>query len=184
MKKNEYILIAGLILLGVASRTILHLGTNVEFVTAIGISAGYYLKSNKLSILTVFIIMLITDLIIGNSNIFLFTWSAFLIAPLLSNSLRRYLDRLSDLSYFNRILYIQATGIVFTLFFYLWTNLGVVLIANYYPHNFAGILESYINGLPFMRPQLYSNLLIVPALFVAIDLYFSYYKHQLKVNKA
>jgi hypothetical protein len=61
---------------------------------------------------------------------------------------------------------VQMTGmgVGATMFFFFWTNAGVWLLGDgiWYPHTPAGLLQSYINGLPFLRPQLLGNLITVP----------------------
>lgn len=159
MKHIDMVLMFVLISIGIVTRTIFHIGPNVEFVTACSLTAGWFLQEKKFSWVVPFGIMVITDFLIGNSIIFIFTWSAFLCAPLFS----RYINA--------RHLYISATdaGICFTLFFFLWTNFGVVVTSNMYPKTIQGLGLSYVNGLPFLFNQLIGNMVIVPALFFVVS---------------
>ena len=71
-----------LFLLAFGERVFFDLGPNIELVTiALGLAATYLNKKNSL-VLSLFIVML-SDLIIGNSMIFLFTWTGFLIPAII-----------------------------------------------------------------------------------------------------
>lgn len=158
-RKWDNSLIIAYIVLIVLTRTVIHIAPNVEFVTAASIAAGYFFYNKKLAYLVPLIGLVLTDMMIGNTMILLFTWSAYLIAPLAGQILRKSrfkkLDQTSGL----------FTGIGFTLFFFLWTNLGVVLTTNMYTKDLPGLLFSYYSALPFLIPQLIGNVIFVPILF-------------------
>ena len=80
--KNDIIILLSFIILGVLSRTIFHIAPNLEFITAFSLSAAYFMANKRLSLAVPLFVMFFSDLIIGNSNIFLFTWSAFLVIAL------------------------------------------------------------------------------------------------------
>lgn len=156
------------IIVGILSRTIFHIAPNVEFVTGLSIAAGYFFKNKKLSFIVPLCIMAITDFIIGNNIIFLFTWSAFLTAPLFKyivSVVKETFDGRSE--YFKLFISSEVAGILFTFFFFLWTNFGVVVTSDMYPKNIVGVIQSYIMGLPFLANQLLGNLIIVPFIFVS-----------------
>src|SRR3989338_9794842 len=75
-----------LVTLGVLFRTVWHLGPNVEFVTSATLLAGAYL-GKKWAFIVPVSIMAISDLTLGNTNIFMFTWSAYLIIGLTGHQL-------------------------------------------------------------------------------------------------
>ncbi len=164
-KFNKLIAAFFLILLGILFRTVWHLGPNVEFVTASTLLAGSYLGFGW-AIGIPLAIMLVTDLIIGNTNIFLFTWSGYLVIG--------YLSHLSNLSHFKRgekILRAAGLGIIASFWFYLWTNFGVWLLDNWgmYPKTIAGLMSAYILGLPFLKYNLIGNLVLVPFSFILFE---------------
>lgn len=152
MKK---IFIYSLFVLAFLERTIFDLGPNFELVTLAMVMVSFYLDRKLALILTV-ILMISSDLIIGNTNIYLFTWSGFLI-PILFIGLFKNLK-------LNKIFSGTLAGISSNIFFFLWTNFGVWALDSWgmYPKTFAGLLHSYINGLPFLKYQLISTLLFVP----------------------
>lgn len=154
-----------LVVLGIAFRTIWHPGDNIEFVTTTALLAGAYLGW-KWSIAVPLTIMVITDLIIGNTNIFVFTWSGYLFISYLG-----YLSHLSDLKKEKKILKATGVGIIASLWFYLWTNFGVWLLDSWgmYPKTLAGLVDAYFYGLPFLKLNLIGNLFFVPLSFFIVE---------------
>jgi hypothetical protein len=111
--------------------------------------------------------LIISDLILGNTNIFIFTWSGFLI-PSYFASIYLNKPKQSSIKLVGKsTIYGLWTGI----FFFLWTNFGVWLLDSWgmYTNDLAGLTQSYINALPFLRMQILSNLVIIPAGFTTIE---------------
>lgn len=163
---RKFLIATLLIVLGVAGRTVFHIAPNVEVITLASFLAATYL-GRKYAILIPFAIMVITDTIIGNTNIFIFTWSAWIMIGLFGLILRR----------FKGVKLIgAATGIgIFTsVFFYLYTNFGVWLLDSWgmYSRDFSGLIHCYIMGLPFLRLNLIGNLVFVPVGFSLVELVF------------
>jgi len=162
MKKN-ILFIAITVILGVLSRTVFHLAPNLEFVTALTLAGTFFIKDLKLRFILPLLIMIVSDMIIGNTNIFLFTWSGFMILPVIQMILKKFSKSKND--FLSGLFLTSASGIVGTVVFYLWTNLGVVLLTNMYTNNLTGLMSSYINALPFLRIQLAGNLMLVPMVY-------------------
>lgn len=167
--KNEFkriIAAAFLIALGVVGRTIFHIAPNVEVVTLASLLAATYL-GRKYAVLVPFAIMVITDTMIGNTNIFIFTWSAWIMIGLSGLILRR-------LKGAKLVGAATGMGIFASVFFYLYTNFGVWLLDSWgmYSRDFSGLIHCYIMGLPFLRLNLISNLVFIPAGFSLTELIF------------
>jgi hypothetical protein len=165
MTKREIILIIALIAIGALTRTVVHVVPNLEFVTAISIVAGFNFHSSSKRLLALIVplaTMVITDAVIGNTSILLFTWSAYLIAPLFGIVLNKFNNKHRQY----KIMASIGSAIVFTIIFYLWTNFGVVATTNMYPHNLAGLMESYLMALPFLWNQLVGNIIFTPILLL------------------
>lgn len=147
-----------LFLLAFAERTAFDLGPNVELVTMAMIISSFYLGRNW-SLWLVFLIMAASDLFIGTTSIFLFTWSGFLIPTVfISQKLKSMFAG-------------TIIGLGSNLFFYIWTNFGVWLLDSWgmYSRDLAGLTMSYINGLPFLKLQLLSTLLFVPLGLLVVE---------------
>lgn len=156
-----------LILLFIAAfleRTVFDLGPNVELVTAAMILSAYF-AGRKMSFWLTFAIVATTDRIIGNSNIFIFTWSGFLIPALTVGTFFKG----KKLTGIKKYLLGTGAGISSNIFFFLWTNFGVWLIGTMHPKTISGLILSYVYGLPFLKPQLISSLIFIPLGFFLIE---------------
>ncbi len=150
-----------LIILAVILRTVAHIAPNIEYVTAATLLAGAYL-GKKYAVLVPLVIMVLTDTVIGNTNIFIFTWSAYLLIGFLG-----YLGNLRG-----KIIKATGAGILASLFFYVWTNFGVWALDSWgmYPRTLGGLMEAYVMGLPFLKMTLMGNLFFVPVSFAIVEL--------------
>jgi len=159
---NQIIISVVLILIGTLSRTVWHIGPNFELVTACSILAGFFIKDKRIAVLIPLVTMVITDSIIGNTNIFWFTWSAYVLMPFTGALIKRFQKR----SFPVKLAGVSGAGLASLIIFFLWTNLGVVLTTNMYEKSLTGLISSYINALPFLKPQLISTMLALPVLFI------------------
>ncbi|MFH1896405.1 MAG: DUF6580 family putative transport protein [bacterium] len=148
-----------LIFIGVLGRTVYHIAPNIEFVTASSLLAGSFLDF-PYAFLVPFAVMVLSDSILGNTNIFVFTWSAYIIAGLLGLKLRSFRGDEVGLTF-------SATsyGALFSFFFFLYTNFGWWFLTSFYPHTLEGLVRCYVAGLPFLLLNLFGNLIIVPTTF-------------------
>lgn len=169
MKIKDVFFMVLFVMLGVLTRTVFHVAPNVEFVTALSLAAGYFIRK-RYSFAVPLGIMIISDVLIGNSAIYLFTWSAYAVAWLIGQLLTRFNFENVNLPKFVRIgLKSEIAGILFTAFFFLWTNFGVVVVTSMYTKNISGVVNSYIMGIPFLVPQLVGNMIIVPSIFILAE---------------
>ena len=167
--KKIYIL--SLFAIAFGERVFFDLGPNIELVTTAMILSSFYFDK-KASFWLTFAIIALSDRIIGNSNIFLFTWSGFLIPSILLSKFFRN-SKLKIRNSLWKTISLTGTGLLTNLFFYMHTNLGVWLIGNLYPKTTSGLLMSYINALPFLRYQLTSTLIFVPIGFLLTEVVIS-----------
>ncbi len=170
---TSYILLATLFLAAFSERVFFDFGPNFELVTTTLVLSSFYV-GKKQSFWTILLIMFLSDLIIGNTNIFLFTWTGFLIPALFSkdliNKLTLSLSRITNYKLpitrkFLTSFSLTSAGLTSNLFFYLWTNFGVWLLSGMYPNTAPGLLTSYINALPFLKYQIVSTLIFLPSIF-------------------
>ncbi len=174
MKK---IFIACIFVLALIERVWFDLGPNIELVTLASILAAFYVDK-KASVFMTLGVIILSDLLIGNSNIFIFTWSGIII-PLFFVNLFKNLK-------INRIGSATVMGITSNLFFYFWTNFGVWALDSWgmYPNTAIGLLHSFVNGLPFLKYQLTSTLFFVPTGFILYEIIFNNLLNKLKKPSA
>ena len=171
--KTQVLTALVLIVLGILGRTVFHLGDNIEFVTVSTLLAASFLGF-RWALVVPLAIMFISDLIIGNNLIFLFTWSAYPITGLLG-----FFFLQNKKNVVSHILTATLMGVISSIIFFLWTNFGVWALDTFamYPDNLSGLLDSYIMGIPFFKANLYGNLILVPLSFVLFHFFFSWAKH-------
>ena len=123
------------------------------------ILGGYYTFIVPISV------MIITDIVIGNNWILLFTWSGFAILGLIGYFLKK--KKSLTIKHVPRILGLGVGGI---LLYDIWTNFGTWL-GGWYTHTWEGLALCYTRALPFMFWHLLSTtiamvLIIVPMIYL------------------
>lgn len=175
MQNTKFLFISTLFVLAFAERVFFDLGPNIELITMSMILASFYF-GKKESFLLTFAVIALTDAIIGNSNIFIFTWSGFLIPAFLASKIIKKLtttNKVGQALLIYKLLttfFLCSIGLTSNLFFYFWTNFGVWLLSNMYPKTLGGLLTSYINALPFLRLQAIGTLTFVPLGFILVEI--------------
>ncbi|MEW6407484.1 MAG: DUF6580 family putative transport protein [Patescibacteria group bacterium] len=154
---------------------------NVEPITICTLLAGAFLGGGY-ALFVPLVIIAITDMTIGNTSILYFTWSAWAIIGLFSLIVRK-----SNKKSFSFGFKMAGLGVCASLFFYLWTNFGVWLISGMYPHTLSGLIWCYIIALPFLKLNLFGNLIIVSVgsfvLVITLRIYKSFKIYKFKYLK-
>ncbi len=166
MSNQNKIIVTTLLIVGaIAERLWFDMGPNVELITFATFAASFYL-GKKFALLLPLLILGITDVALGNSSILVFTWSAYAIIALGSVFFSRF-----GKTPFLRVSAATTGGAIASIWFFLWTNFGVWLLDQWgmYTNDAAGLLASYINGLPFLRNQLLGNVIIFSLGFSAFE---------------
>ncbi len=189
MNKSKLIVALILIFIGVAGRFVLveYVGIpNFEIITALSLIAGIYLGGIYMIAVPLAIIFL-SDLVIGNNYIFIFTWTAFMFIGLFG-----YLFKKKTCHSHEKICHsrtetkfsINSGGnpvsttnhnyknfpfknsiklaLISSIFFYLYTNFGWWLMSGMYEHTLSGLIRCYYMAIPFFRNNLMGNLIFVP----------------------
>lgn len=134
------------------------------FVVAIvTILSALFLKSYYVFIVPVSV-LLITDLILGNNYIFLFTWSGIVMVGLLF-----YFLKSKNKFTIKKTPLLLGTGVGSVLLYDIWTNFGCFL--GWYPHTINGLSMCFTVALPFMMWHLLSttiafSLIVLPILYI------------------
>ena len=117
---------------------------------------GYY------TFIVPIVTMIISDLIIGNNWIVLFTWSGFVVIGLIG-----YLLKIKNCLKIKRTPTILGAGIGGILFYDLWTNFGTWL-GGWYPQTTDGLILCYTYALPFMFWHLLSTVITLSVVVIPI----------------
>lgn len=160
---TRHVFIVLLFLVAFLERTIFDLGPNIELVTAVMILSAYYFGA-KQSVWLTLSIMVLSDLILGNSSIFIFTWTGFLIPAIFADASFSWIKRSTNY----KVVPSLSLSLFSNLFFFLWTNFGVWLLTGMYSKTLLGLFQSYINGLPFLKNQIVSSLIFIPLGFFVV----------------
>lgn len=151
-------------LVAIGERTLFDWGPNIELVTTVSVIVGM-VATARWRLLTPLLVMFISDLYLGVGRITLFTWSGFLLMPWIAAVMKRKVS--------HPLLAGGVSGVIGVSWFYVWTNFGVWLTESYgmYPNTLAGLVASYVAGLPFVRLQLLSVLTSVPLALMSLHLF-------------
>ncbi len=138
---------------------------NLELLTAASFLAAGVLR-NRVALFAPLAAVAVSDALMGNDRVLLFTWSAWAViglGSLLTRNVR---------SGWRRYAAAVGFGLGGTVVFYLWTNFGFWLQWRGVgiPAGWDGLVQSYVQALPFLRPQLLGNLALVPAAAAVVAL--------------
>ena len=152
--KNKFFIALGLIAFAVAGRFVPHLW-NLTPVAAVALLSGARLGFGW-GIAVPLSVMAITDPILGLTGLpmMLTIYLAFILPGVIG-----YFARNSSSTAF-----VLGGSFASTIFFYLSTNAAVWMFTSMYPHNLAGLIASYVAGLPFVMNQIVGDLFFTAAL--------------------
>ena len=152
-----------IIAIGILLRLIPH-APNFAPVGAIAIFAGIYL-GKKWSWAIPIAMMFVSDLFIGvyDWKIMVTVYACFVLSVLIGHLLSSISYKLKAKSFnissiLPTIVLYSGGSLLGSIVFFLVTNAAVVFFGNWYPHSFAGLMQSYIAGLPFFRNTVASDL--------------------------
>ena len=140
------------------------ISTDLFFTVAIiSILSGLLLKSYYVFLVPLSV-LLITDIIIGNNFIFLFTWSGFAIIGLIA-----YILKIKNKFTIQNTPMIFGAGIGSVILYDLWTNFGSWL--GWYPHTLSGLTLCYTLAIPFTIWHIISTtaamiFIVMPVLYI------------------
>lgn len=159
-----------LIILAIAERLWFDLGPNVELVTTATILTSIYL-GKEYAIIVPLLILGFSDMFLGNTNIMLFTWSAFIVEGLFTWWLARRV-KFNNRKIISKLFCISGFGVGASLWFFLWTNFGVWFLDSWgmYPKTLSGLTLCYIAGLPFLKLNLLGNIIFIITASLMLEL--------------
>lgn len=158
--KHKIIIAVSLVGLAVMSRLTPHLW-NMTSVGAVAILSGARL-GKWWGIAVPLVVMAITDPILGLAGlpIMLVIYGSFALYGVVGFLMKET----------GKTRMILGGSIMGTLSFFLTTNFAVWLFGTMYPHNFFGLMASYVAGLPFLQNQIIGDLFFTTTLFLVWEL--------------
>ncbi|MEI7539645.1 MAG: DUF6580 family putative transport protein [Candidatus Saccharibacteria bacterium] len=156
---NKIVITASLIAIAVGWRIINHnysIAPNLELVTVVSVIAAITMGI-RFGLIVPLTTIILSDLIIGNTSIFIFTWSAFALIGISATLLKKLNNKPR-----NQILASVGFAAVSSFSFFVITNFGV-WAQGWYPATMAGLVDCYVAAIPFYRTMLIGNLILVPA---------------------
>lgn len=163
---KKTIVIICLIALAVGWRVVnynFHIAPNLEIITVVSVLAAITMGWRAALIVPI-TSMILSDIIIGNSSIFIFTWISFAVIGLGAVLLKKLNDKPKT-----QIISSVGFAAASSFLFFIVTNFGVWL-QGWYPATFAGLVDSYVMAIPFYRTMLIGNLILVPVAIIAWQL--------------
>lgn len=147
-----------LVIFAVATRLLPH-PANFAPIAAIAIFGGAVLP-RKWALILPLSAMIVSDLIIGIHPLVFYTWGSFLLIALVSNK------TLKNIKFTNVVL----TSFAASVLFFVVTNFGVWMQYQMYPMTASGLINCYINAIPFFRNTMLGDLVYTGLLFVVFGL--------------
>ena len=151
----------GLVLILAFSRLIPH-PPNFTPIIAVAMVSGYFFKNINLSLLTLLVAMLISDLFIGFYENMIFVYISLLLITLVFHKINK------KINFKNLFIY----GLAGSLIFFLVSNFGVWALGSLgvndlpYEKSLTGLIECYILAIPFFGNTFLSTIIFAyPAIF-------------------
>ncbi len=158
-KKYKYYIMPILLILALSSSRLIPHPPNFTPILAVGIFSGFYFKNFILSFFIVVCSMFIGDLFLGFHSTMIFTYSSLLVAVLIGMLLKNFKYR-----------EILLSGLASSICFFAITNFGVWALSSMYEKSFAGLLQSYVMGIPFFHNTLISTFIYLIVFKLIYDL--------------
>ncbi|MDP4001320.1 MAG: hypothetical protein Q8P83_03705 [bacterium] len=161
-----------IILLGAVLRVIPH-PANFAPIAAIALFGGTYIKNKKLALALPLLAMVISDIFIGFDSIQMraVVYGSFILIGLVGFIIRKH----------KNLATIFGSTLLGSILFYLITNFAFFYSSSMYPHDFSGIVSSYINALPFFRNSLMGNFFYVSVFFGSYELVLLYKQYRISL---
>ena len=119
---------------------------NVSPVAGLALFSGVYIK-NKIGFILPLTILFLSDLLLGFHDTMLFVYGSFVVTFLLGRLMRN----ISPLS-------LTIFSLTSSIIFFILTNFGVWLVSGMYELSAAGLINSYVRGIPFFRNTIIGDL--------------------------
>ena len=153
-----------LIVVGVIARFVFLATPNFAATAAVATFAGFYFASRRVAMLVPIAVMAISNLWLDSYaswGVMLVVYASFLFPALLSHEFssgRRSERRIGTVA-------LGVCAVAPSLLFFVTTNLAVWAFNGYYAHTAAGLVQCYVQALPFYGFNVAGDLLCTTAIF-------------------
>jgi hypothetical protein len=147
MINNRFLFVTGLVFVAAIFRLIPHL-PNFTPVASMALFGGALYSGKWKAFLIPLLALFVSDLIIGFHETMIFVYLGFLSIVGIGFWLKKALN----------VKNIIVSALLASIVFFLITNFGVWVMYDFYPKNFAGLIDSYLAAIPFMRNDILGNL--------------------------
>jgi hypothetical protein len=160
MNFSRILVIAGLVMVGILSRLLPH-PPNFTSLNAMALFSAFYLGSCWISFATVFVSLILSDLIIGFHSMVPFVYFSFGLIILMGYRLKNKAS----------IKNIAATSLMSSILFFVVTNFGEWFSGTLYPKTLQGLSLCYIAATPFFVTQVLGDLTFCVLLFGLLNVW-------------
>lgn len=147
-----------LIVVCVVLRIIPHI-PNVTPVAALALFGGVYFNKRS-AIIVPLLSMVLSDIFLGLHPTMVFVYGSFVLTSILGMVIKNKKNGVT----------IITASLLSSVLFFVITNFGVWLIGAMYSHTSFGLLEAYINGLPFLRNTILGDLFYTTIFFTGYEI--------------
>jgi hypothetical protein len=141
---------------------------NFAPVAAVALFAGYYFRSAVLALCVPFCAMAFSDVFIGGYDwrMMLTVYAMLMLPVAMRGPLRRHLAIRGDgQGSWKPVAGLLSCSLAASLLFFLVTNFGCWIWFDLYEHSLAGLVNCYVQALPFFRYTLAGDALFAVVLF-------------------
>lgn len=147
-----------IILFAVVCRLIPHI-PNVAPIAAMALFGGVYLNK-KYALVLPLVAMFISDIFLGFSATTPFVYLSFFLTGCIGLWLRNH----------KNLTTVICSSLASSLLFYVLTNFNFWFASPLYPKTMTGLLQSYVNALPFFRNTILGDLFYTGILFGSYEI--------------
>lgn len=162
-KINPNLVAIVLVVIMAAALRILSNGMIPNFtpIGALALFGGAYLQDKRLAFVLPITAMLISDLFLGFHETMIYVYASFFLIVALSRMVN-----------FNKVSLGRTFGstLIASVLFFMITNFGVWASTGMYEMSFAGLMSSYVAGLPFLKYSVLGDVFFVTVFFGTFEL--------------
>ncbi len=128
---------------------------NVSPVAAMALFGGAWFSDKRVAFIIPFVALFLSDLVLGLHNSMIFVYAGFALTVVIGFQLQKRMT----------ITNTAFAVVVSSVVFFLLTNFGAWMTSGLYAKSMAGLMESYVAGIPFFQNSLLGNLVYAAVIF-------------------